>query len=180
MEEGPERTEELSPEQEQFEEEDKEEQEAQDLVNRRSQNMRTKKARKKKAKAGKAIKSAPRANPYSYMRQLEMTYVEKKEFDYHNTGSDKIRRNESWQSSVVLKQKCLFSFGGNMIMLGRVHFQDFKVASLNIYISEFKNGPYLKVCESVHLPHGNERVVKVGCLPCKYMLIEMEKGVPLL
>ena len=49
-----------------------------------------------------------------------------------------------------------------------------------MFVSEHKNGPYLKVCESVHLPHGNERVIKVGCLPCKYVLLEMEKGVPLL
>ena len=148
-------------------------------MNRRSQHLQSKK-RKTKKSTKKAIKSQKRNNPYSYLQSLDMTYVETKNSKYHNSKSDKIRRNEPWSEAVVLKQKCLFSFGGDMIMLSRVHFKDFKVASLNIYISEFKNGPFVKVCESIHLPHGNERVVKVGSLPCKYMMIEMEKGVPLL
>ena len=63
-------------------------------------------------------------------------------------------------------------------MLARVHFTDFKVAQMSVYVSEFKNGPYLKVVESMHLPAGKERIVKVGCLPCKYMMLEIEKGVP--
>lgn len=63
-------------------------------------------------------------------------------------------------------------------MLSKIHFYKMKVACLNVYLAESKKGPYMKVCDKVNIPHGDERVLKVGCLPCKYMMLEMEKGTP--
>ena len=106
------------------------EREAQQMVNRRAQNNQVRQRRKRGKPKKKAIKtmSHPRHNPYSYLKQLPMSLIEKKEHQYHNNTSDTIRRNENWKQAVVLSQKRLFTFGGDMVMLARVHFTDFKVA----------------------------------------------------
>ena len=107
-----------------------------------------------------------------------MKQVEKKELKYHNENSDKIRRNEKWNESIVLKQKLLFDLG-SMAMVSKIYFFNMKVAWLNVYLSEFKKGPYVKVWDKINLPHGQERTIKVGWLPWRYIMLEMEKGVPL-
>ena len=116
---------------------------------------------------------------YSYLEQLPMTLVAPaKDAKYHNMRSDNIRRNEIWHQSVVLKQKTVFDFG-EMSMLARIHICDMKVASLNVYISEFRDGPFHSAVQSETLKQGSERVIKIGCLPCRYVMIEMEMGVPI-
>lgn len=54
-----------------------------------------------------------------------------------------------------------------------------KVAQLSVSVSERRDGPYVKACESVQIPHGECRVLKVGSLPCRFVKIVMEKGTPL-
>ena len=82
------------------------EEEAQEMIKRRAFNnqKRQKKrvTRKKKVKATAQAQMPVRESPYSYLKALPMSLVEKKEHEYHNTQSDKIRRDENWKSAVVL------------------------------------------------------------------------------
>ena len=107
-----------------------------------------------------------------------MKLIDRKENKYHNEKSAKIRRNEKWSESIVLKQKILFDLGA-MAMLSKIHLFNMKVACLNVYLAETHKGPFIKVCDKINLPHGTERVIKVGGLPWRYLLLEMEKGAPL-
>ena len=132
---------------------------------------------KKKSKKFKVGESAPKKQ-YHYLKRLKMKLIDRKENKYHNNVSDKIRRNERWTDSIVLKQKVIFDLG-SMAMLSKIHFYNMKVACINVYLAETRKGPFIKVCDKVTLPHGLERVIKVGGLPCRYMMLEMEKGAPL-
>lgn len=93
-----------------------------------------------------------------------MKLIDRKENKYHNEKSAKIRRDEKWSDSIVLKQKVYFDLG-SMAMLSKIHLFNMKVALLNVYVAESKKGPYVKVCDKISLPHGNERIIKVGGLP---------------
>ncbi|CAI2379185.1 unnamed protein product [Moneuplotes crassus] len=139
------------------------------------ENQRPTTAKKKKAKKAKV--PAARKN-YQFLKKLKMKLVDKKQNKYHNEKSAKIRRNEKWSESIVLKQKVIFDLG-SMAMLSKIHFFKMKVACLNVYLAEAHKGPYVKVCDQINLPHGQERVIKVGGLPCRFLMIEMEKGAPL-
>ena len=50
----------------------------------------------------------------------------------------------------------------------------------DLLVAEYLEGPYVTVEKNICIPHGKQRVIKVGMLPCKYIKVEMKKGVPLL
>jgi hypothetical protein len=127
-------------------------------------------------KSIKQTKVVKKPNPYQ--GQLELEYVVLSGI-YHNAQDVNIRRNESWRHSVVLKQSQLLDLE-TMCLVSRIHITDMRVAHLNVYVSEFEDGPFMKVCDELEVVHGKERVIKVGCLPCRFVKIEMVKGVPLL
>ncbi len=45
-------------------------------------------------------------------------------------------------------------------------------------MSEQREGPFAKVCDSIRIPHGECRVIKVGSLPCRFLRVVMERGTP--
>ena len=73
-----------------------------------------------------------------------MKLIDRKENKYHNEKSAKIRRNEKWSESIVLKQRLLFDIG-SMAMLSKIHLFNMKVACLNVYLAETRKGPFVKV-----------------------------------
>jgi len=137
------------------------------------------KARKPKKKTNKAKKAVTNSKKnFHYLKKLKMKLIDRKENKYHNDVSAKIRRDEKWDESVVLKQKILFDLA-SMAMLSKIYLYNMKIACLNVYVAENKKGPFVKVCDKITLPHGQERIIKVGGLPWRYMMLEMEKGAPL-
>ncbi len=61
-----------------------------------------------------------------------------------------------------------------------MHIQDMNVGLFDLSIAEFIEGPYVSVQKRIYVPHGKERIVKVGSIPCRFIKLEMTKGVPLL
>jgi hypothetical protein len=55
-----------------------------------------------------------------------------------------------------------------------------KVGLFDLSVAEFLEGPYISVQKDIYVPHGKERVIKVGSIPCRYIQIKLAKGVPLL
>eukprot|EP00826_Nyctotherus_ovalis_P033052 TRINITY_DN2665_c0_g3_i1.p3 TRINITY_DN2665_c0_g3~~TRINITY_DN2665_c0_g3_i1.p3 ORF type:complete len:101 (+),score=19.75 TRINITY_DN2665_c0_g3_i1:226-528(+) len=65
-------------------------------------------------------------------------------------------------------------------LVSRIHVQDMNVGMFDLYVSEFLEGPYVSVEKKICVPHGKQRVIKVGMLPCRYLKVVMKKGVPFL
>ena len=54
------------------------------------------------------------------------------------------------------------------------------VGLFDMYVSEYLEGPYVTVQKKMFITHGKQRILKVGMLPCKYLKVDMKKGVPFL
>ena len=54
------------------------------------------------------------------------------------------------------------------------------VGTFDLSVAEYLEGPYVTVFKKLYIPHGKERIIKVGSIPCRFIKIEMKKGVPLL
>jgi hypothetical protein len=138
---------------------------AQDAVNMPTAHFGTEKDKKTKKKAKKTTSNSLNGKKnFHYLKKLKMKLIEKKENKYHNDMSTNIRRDEKWTESVVLKQKTTFDLG-SMAMLSKIFLYNMKIACLNVYLAENRKGPFVKVIDKINLPHGQERVIKVGGLP---------------
>ena len=49
-----------------------------------------------------------------------------------------------------------------------------------IYVAELIEGPYVEIEKNLYIPHGKERVVKMGSLPARYIKFIMTKGSPVM
>ena len=65
-------------------------------------------------------------------------------------------------------------------MVSRFHVEDMKIGIFSIYISVNLDGPWILVEPKVFVPHGKERIIKVGSLPCSFVKLVMKKGTPFL
>ena len=54
-----------------------------------------------------------------------------------------------------------------------------KGAKINMYVSEFPYEGYKQITFHERVHYKKERVIEVGSLPARYLLVEVEKGVPL-
>ena len=80
-----------------------------------------------------------------------------------------------------MKQRTILQFEKSCLVT-RIHVDDMRVGRFNVYIAEELENPksWIKVCTDLEVVHGKERIIKPGCLPALYVIIEMTKGVPLL
>lgn len=67
-----------------------------------------------------------------------------------------------------------------MHLVSRLHIEDMKVGIFAISVAEKVHGPYVVVEKNLYIPHGKERIVKIGSLPCRYIKLTMKKGSPIL
>ncbi|CDW75561.1 UNKNOWN [Stylonychia lemnae] len=95
-------------------------------------------------------------------------------YKYNNDTqvSQTIRRNEkNLEEAHLLKQRTLIELKG-LNMVSKIHIRKFKNARINVYVSEFQETGFQTV-------NYQERIIELGNVPCKYILIEVDKGVPI-
>jgi hypothetical protein len=81
---------------------------------------------------------------------------------------------------------------GDEFLVSRLHIEDMNIGVFGVYVSTNLTGPYIQskmifilvlkilVEKHVHIPHGKQRVLKIGSLPCRYLKIVMQQGAPFL
>lgn len=104
--------------------------------------------------------------------------VVKEDNNYTNIINNVVRRNLSWKTEPILEQKTIFDLG-EIVLLSRVHFKNFRVMSIRIEISEKFEGPFVELFKDILVISGNIKVVKIGNLPCRYFRVIVTKGSPL-
>jgi len=56
-------------------------------------------------------------------------------------------------------------------MISRVHIKNSNLPKFTLYVSEFIEGPYIKIEKNIIVPHGKERIIKIGSFPCRFIKI---------
>ena len=69
-------------------------------------------------------------------------------------------------------------------MISKVHVTDMKAIRFNLYVSEFLSEHndttgFQKITFKEKIVSGKERIIDVGNIPARFLIIEVEKGVPL-
>ena len=104
-------------------------------------------------------------------------------FRYNNTSqllTGKVRRNEIYHSSAMLAQKSIIDLGA-MIMVSKMHILGLPGTTMfNVYASQRPHDSYQRVTLSQTAKHNqNLRVVSLGNIPARYLMIEVIRGEPL-
>jgi len=116
---------------------------------------------------------------YTTLEMLSFKHITNTVHKYYNDVDPSIRRNESYRTAVVLKQVNILELDG-MHLISRLHIEDMKVGVFCIAVAEKLAGPYITIEKNLYIPHGKERVVKIGSLPGRYIKITMMQGSPIL
>jgi len=97
-------------------------------------------------------------------------------FRYNNTSKHvSTKRNQTSTDASFLKQRTLLELE-DLSILSKLKVEDMKINQLSIYMGEFREGNYKKVAWSLKSAGGKLREIDLGSLPCKFVLIEVEKG----
>ena len=104
-------------------------------------------------------------------------------FRYNNTNqllSGKVRRNEKYDDSVMLKQRSIIDLR-DLVMVSKMHILGLPANQvLNVYASEFPHDSYQKVSVKQTVKHNqNLRVIDFGNIPARFLMVEVVKGEPL-
>eukprot|EP00347_Sterkiella_histriomuscorum_P015765 403355764 len=90
-----------------------------------------------------------------------------------------IRRNDTaLEETDLLKQRTLVELK-DLCLVSKIHVKNFKNARVSIYLSEFADYGFKLVNHQKKLMSSKERIIDIGNLPAKYILIEVDKGVPI-
>ena len=104
-------------------------------------------------------------------------------FRYNNTNqllSGKVRRNEKYHDSVMLKQRSIIDLS-DLVMVSKMHILGLPANQvLNVYTSEFPHDSYQKVSIKQTVKHNqNLRVIDFGNVPARFLMVEVVNGEPL-
>lgn len=104
-------------------------------------------------------------------------------FRYNNTSQllcGKVRRNEAYHSSAMLKQRSIIDLS-DLCVVSKIHLLGLPGATVfNLYVSEEPHHKYKKVAtKQVAYHHQNLRVIDVGSLPARFLMVEVVNGEPL-
>ena len=104
-------------------------------------------------------------------------------FRYNNTSqllTGKVRRNEKYQESALLKQRSVIDLG-DMVMVSKMHILGLPGSQVfNVYGSEYPYDSYQKVTTKQSVKHNqNLRIIDLGSFPARFLMIEVVKGEPL-
>ncbi len=60
-------------------------------------------------------------------------------------------------------------------MVSRMHVRPMGLGKLRISVAEYIEGPYVDIEAIPFVPHGKERIVKMGSVPCRFIRIRSDK-----
>jgi len=104
-------------------------------------------------------------------------------FRYNNTSQllcGKVRRDEVYHTSIMLKQRSIIDLS-DLCIVSKLHLNGLPGATVfNLYVSEFPHEAYQKVSlkQIVH-HHQNLRVIDLGNMPARFLMIEVTNGEPI-
>ncbi|CAD8063765.1 unnamed protein product [Paramecium primaurelia] len=86
-------------------------------------------------------------------------------------------RNQSLQKSDFSPQQMLLDLG-EMCNVRYLLIENLKYGcEISVFVSEFKNGPFISVHNKEFFPQHKQRRIKLAALPCRYIRILIHKGV---